>query len=70
VPGASLWSDTNRFRRAACQSDRPGAAQDSLSLGCRQFLQASERSRLQWSLEGQFAAFEEVFRRQSSGASR
>jgi adenosine deaminase len=70
VPGASLWSDTHGFRRAACQSDRPGVAQDSLSPGCRQFLQASERSRLQWSLEAQFAAFEEVFRRQSSGASR
>jgi adenosine deaminase len=58
VPGASLWSDTHSFRRAACQSDRPGAAEDSLSPGCRQFLGASERARLQWSLEGQFAGFE------------
>ena len=62
VPGESLWADTRRFRRAACQLDRPEASQDSLSPSCRQFLQASERARLQWSLETQFAAFEEVSR--------
>ena len=60
VPGASLWSDAHRFRRAACQSDRPAAARDSLSVPCRQFLESSERARLQWSLEGQFAGFEAI----------
>ncbi len=58
VPGASLWSDTKTFKRAACQSDRPGASDDSLSAPCKQFLQSSERARLQWNLERQFAAFE------------
>jgi adenosine deaminase len=58
VPGASLWSDTHRFRRAACQSDRPGASEDALSAACRQFLQGSAKARLEWNLEGQFANFE------------
>ena len=58
VPGASLWSDAKRFRRAACQTDKPGAAEESLSGSCRQFLQGSERARLQWKLEKDFAEFE------------
>ena len=58
LPGASLWADANRFQRAACHSDRPAAAQDSLSPPCRKFLDGSERARLQWKLEGQFANFE------------
>jgi adenosine deaminase len=66
LPGASLWSDAASFRRAACRADRPGASQDSLTGSCRQFLQGSERARLQWNLEGQFAAFERVFRQSSA----
>ncbi|MGZ4837664.1 MAG: adenosine deaminase family protein [Terriglobales bacterium] len=58
VPGASLWSDAKTFHRAACQADRPGASDDSLTPACRQFLQGSQRARLEWNLEGQFAAFE------------
>ena len=58
VPGASLWSDTKRVRRAACQTDNSGAAEESLSGSCRQFLQSSERARLQWKLEKDFAEFE------------
>ncbi len=58
VPGASLWSDAKSFRRAQCQNDRPGAAEDSLSASCRQFLQSSQRARLQWKLEQELAAFE------------
>src|SRR5438045_4194368 len=41
VPGASLWSEANRFQRAACQSDRPAPLPDSLSQPCRQFLERS-----------------------------
>lgn len=65
LPGASLWSDAASFRRAACLSDRPGASQVSLNPSCRQFLQGSERARLQWNLEGEFAAFERVFSQSS-----
>ncbi len=59
--GASLWSDARQFRRAACQSDRPGAPDDSLSPACRQFLQHSDRARLQWKLESDLVAFESKF---------
>ncbi len=64
VPGASLWSDAKAFKRAACQSDRPGTPDDSLSSACRQFLQGSERARLQWNLEAQYATFEAIVGRQ------
>ncbi len=63
IGGASLWSDANLSRRAACQGDRPGAPQGSLSKSCRDFLQGSARGRLQWKLEGEFADFEAAFPR-------
>jgi adenosine deaminase len=53
-----LWSDADGFRRAACRSDHPGAPDDAVSATCRQFLEGSLKARLQWNLEGQFAAFE------------
>lgn len=58
VPGASLWLDAKRFRRAACQADKPGAAPDALSASCLRFLDGSPRAQLQWNLEAEFAAFE------------
>ncbi|MGZ4813662.1 MAG: adenosine deaminase family protein [Terriglobales bacterium] len=58
MPGASLWSDAKSFRRAACETDRPGASADSWSPGCRKFLDVSPRAQLQWKLEGEFAEFE------------
>jgi hypothetical protein len=58
VPGASLWADAKQFRRAECRNQRPGGAEESLSAECRQFLQKSERGRLQWKLEADFTALE------------
>jgi adenosine deaminase len=58
LPGASLWTDAIHVRRAACQTDRPGAAVDSLSPACRRFLDSSPRGQLQWKLETQFSEFE------------
>jgi adenosine deaminase len=60
IPGASLWADAKSFRLASCERDRPGAAADSWSPGCRKFLDVSPRAQLQWKLEGQFAKFEEA----------
>ncbi|MGH9648924.1 MAG: adenosine deaminase family protein, partial [Terriglobales bacterium] len=58
--GSSLWSDAAKFVRAsACAAGKPGAA--TVSPRCRQFLDASERARLQWRLEGDFARFESRF---------
>ncbi len=61
LPGPSLWSDTKLvFRMAsACVGDAPGA--EKPSLGCEQFLAASERARMQWKLEGEFARFEKKY---------
>jgi adenosine deaminase/adenosine deaminase CECR1 len=55
--GSSLWQSP-QFRAVvgACESDKLGAA--SLSKGCAGFLKSSDRARLQWQLEADFAEFE------------
>ena len=58
VPGVSLWANTKGFRRTGCQTNPPGVAEESPPSLCRQLLQSSERARLQWKLEEEFAAFE------------
>jgi hypothetical protein len=60
LAGASLWSDTEVFRPVAgCVGDRPKVA--NISAGCQRFLDASDRARVQWKLEEQFAEFERKF---------
>jgi hypothetical protein len=61
LPGQGLWADTKLvFRTApACLGDAPGA--EKPSPGCEQFLAASERARMQWKLEGEFAKFEKKY---------
>jgi adenosine deaminase len=57
IGGASLWSDPKRFTLVApCAGDAPG--QNTPSRSCQQFLSGSEKARLQWALEKDFAAFE------------
>jgi adenosine deaminase len=58
LPGQSLWTDTKLvFRMApACVGDAAGA--EKPTAGCEQFLAASERARMQWKLEAEFARFE------------
>jgi len=57
VPGPSLWREGNDFVVVKqCAGDIPGRA--STSAGCRQWLQGSEKARLQWKLEEQFRDFE------------
>ncbi|MGH9603167.1 MAG: adenosine deaminase family protein, partial [Terriglobales bacterium] len=58
--GPSLWSDATRFRVVqACATDKPTAS--DVSARCKQFLDSSERARVQWRLESDFARFESKF---------
>jgi hypothetical protein len=61
LPGQSLWTDTKLvFRMApACAGD--AAAPDKPSAACEQFLASSERARMQWKLESEFAKFEKKY---------
>jgi adenosine deaminase len=61
LPGQSLWADTKLVFRSkpACVNDAAGT--EKPSAGCEQFLAASERARMQWKLEGEFAKFEKKY---------
>jgi adenosine deaminase len=60
LSGPSLWEETQEFRRVpACTGDTPGS--DKISKPCRSFLNASERARMQWTLEAEFVRFEPRF---------
>ena len=60
LAGDGLWSDAQAFHPVtACAGDRPAAA--SLSAGCKRFLDANDRARVQWKLEREFAEFEKQF---------
>ncbi len=60
IPGASLWRDARRFLPAnECSGGALG--QMTPASGCQAFLASSEKARLQWELERQFAAFEKKF---------
>ncbi len=61
LSGQSLWTDTKLVfhMTPACVGDAPGAGKPSA--GCELFLAASERARVQWKLEGEFAKFEKKY---------
>ena len=57
ISGASLWSDANKYVPVAqCTTDL--TAMKLTSNGCRQFIEGSEKAKLQWKLEEQFRDFE------------
>jgi hypothetical protein len=57
IAGGSLWGDAHRFvPAAACASDI--AVMKLTSNGCRQYLNNSEKAKLQWQLENDFTTFE------------
>ena len=57
LPGASLWSDADRFTPVnSCAQDLQKRA--VISERCKQFLASSEKAKLQWHLEEDFAKFE------------
>jgi adenosine deaminase len=58
LPGASLWADAKASRMAsACAGGPEGRA----SSACQKFRAGSERSRIQWKLEEEFANFEKEY---------
>jgi adenosine deaminase len=60
LPGASLWGEAKGFRRSApCAKDDPEARE--VSSGCERFLETSERAKVQWKLEREFANFEKKY---------
>jgi hypothetical protein len=60
LPGTSLWGEAKGFRRSApCAKDDPGARE--VSSGCERFLETSERAKVQWKLEREFANFEKKY---------
>jgi hypothetical protein len=57
ISGASLWRDAKKFESVPeCVKDV--ASLKLVSSGCRQFVESSEKARLQWKLEEQFREFE------------
>lgn len=53
LPGASLWLDAKKFITVPqCR------VRGAMSTSCSQFLESSEKARLQWKLEQEFAKFE------------
>ena len=62
VGGASLWADAQKFTPVTpCAQDEP--ERPAPSPNCQRFLDQSERARLQWSLEREFAEFEKQYGR-------
>jgi adenosine deaminase len=60
IAGDSLWGDERGFRSiSAC--DKDAASLDHLSENCQNFINGSERARLQWKLERAFVNFEKNF---------
>ena len=58
LPGESLWESPTYARvKASCADDLPSSP---LSPRCATFLQGSERATNQWTLETEFARFEEI----------
>ncbi|MEH2205017.1 MAG: adenosine deaminase [Nostoc sp.] len=59
APGNSLWKSSEfKTMVPACASDIPG--ETSVSQGCSAFLNKSDRARIQWQLESEFARFESL----------
>ena len=57
INGGSLWSDAHKFVPIAqCRQDV--AAMKLASNACRQYVEGSQKAKLQWQLEEQFAEFE------------
>jgi adenosine deaminase len=57
LPGASLWANAKQFTPVA----QCAAKTREASVGCRQYLAASEKAKLQWKLEQDFKTFENQY---------
>ena len=56
LPGDSLWSQTRNVFRTVATCEKDGG-----SSTCKKFLEGSEKARMQWKLEAEFAKFEKKF---------
>lgn len=69
LPGASLWRDARAFSIVKdCVTQRTEAK--SPTSRCQNFLESSEKARLQWELENEFREFESSNRTATGGSSR
>jgi len=69
IGGASLWRDGNGFTMVkACAGQKPGPEKSAAA--CQQFLDSSEKARLQWKLESQLRQFESRTWTASAGEAR
>jgi hypothetical protein len=60
LPGASLWVAPEEFTMvAACANEK--LSDEPAGAACRDFLAGSEKARLQWKEENEFAGFESKF---------
>jgi hypothetical protein len=60
IGGSSLWKDTRKFVPVAECAQDLGVMKLS-STGCRNYLEGSEKAKLQWKLENDFRVFERAF---------
>ena len=60
ISGGSLWSDARAFAPVT-QCTQDVATMNLASNGCRQFIDGSEKAKLQWQLEADVRAFERSF---------
>jgi hypothetical protein len=60
LPGESLWRDIDHAQMAA-RCGREQAKRAATPGACETFLTGSERARIEWKLEQEFAAFEKKF---------
>jgi adenosine deaminase len=58
LPGASLWSDPDIFKRYVAGCSQETFAQEKPLASCAAFVQGSEKAGQQWELERRFRAFE------------
>lgn len=60
LPGASLWADERKFIPVT-QCARDISRTSEISNSCKQYLEGSEKARLQWKLEEDLRTFESQF---------
>lgn len=58
LPGMSLWANTKDFHMVSACAASTGEKPSST---CEKFLESSERAKIQWKLEKQFASFEAMY---------
>jgi adenosine deaminase len=58
LPGASMWSDRDAFKRPVAACAQGSFAQNKPSKICAEFVNTSEKAAQQWELERRFHVFE------------